>query len=85
MDALLELKLILREEAIPFFTDEELNYYLTRNSNNISGAAYELLIVKSENTTLSISGLNTADTSQYFRRLAQNYRPNNSGILGGRF
>ena len=39
--------------------------------------------VKAEDTTLSVSGLNCADTSKYFRRLAQRYRQNNSGQLKG--
>lgn len=78
-----KLKIILRESACPFFTDKELEYYLMKNGGDISKTAYECLIVKSENTTLSVSGLQCADTSKYFLRLAQEYRPNNSGILSG--
>lgn len=77
-----ELKIILREKDIPFFSgDEELEFYLSKNKGDLNKTAYELLIIKSENTTLNISGLTTADSSAYFRRLAQQYRPNNSGIL----
>ena len=82
MEALNELKLILREHDCPFFNDEELQYHLTK-SGNVERAAYYCLIIKAEDTTLSVSGLNCADTSKYFRRLAQRYRPNNSGILQG--
>ena len=77
------MKVVLREEACPFFSDEELLFYLGENNNDERKAIYQCLIVKSEDTTLSISGLQAADTSKYFRRLAQRYRTNNSGILKG--
>ena len=76
-----ELKLILRENDIPFFKDDELEYYLTKNGGDVKKAAYECLLIKAENTSLNIGGLSTADSSAYFRRLASRYRPNNSGIL----
>lgn len=77
-----ELKILIREDACPFFGDKELAYYLSI-SNNVKEAAYKCLLIKAENTTLSVSGLNAGDTSQYFRRLASQYRPNNSKVLGG--
>ena len=76
------LKFILRESEMPMFTDEELQSYLD-NSESFELALYELLMLKSENTGLQISGLTIQDTSSYFRRLAQTYRPHNSGVLGG--
>ena len=76
------LKFILREAEMPMFTDEELQRYLD-NSDSFELALYELLLLKSENTGLQVSGLNIQDTSSYFRRLAQTYRPHNSGVLGG--
>lgn len=83
MTAIEELKIVLRERDIPFFEDEELEYYLAKNNNDFERTAYQTLLIKAENTTLSISGMTTADTSAYFRRLASRYRPNNSGILAG--
>lgn len=77
------LKVILREKDCPFFEDEELAFYLKENDNDFNATAYQLLIIKSETTTLVLSGLEAADTSKYFRRLAQRYRVHNSGILGG--
>lgn len=77
-----ELKMILREKDCPFFEDSELKYYLDKYGT-IEKTAYYCFIIKSEDTTLSVSGLDCADTSKYFRRLAQRYRPNNSGILKG--
>lgn len=76
------LKFILRESEMPMFTDEELQTYLEQ-SDSFELALYELLLLKSENTGLQVSGLNISDTSSYFRRLAQTYRPHNSGVLEG--
>lgn len=83
MSDLDNLKLILREGDIPFFTDEQLEFYLGQNQGDVRDAAYQCLLVKAEDTTLSVNGLSTADTSKYFRRLASLYRPFNSGILKG--
>lgn len=80
MSDLEELKLILREKDIPFFEDSELEYYLGKYGS-VNNAAYHCLLIKAENTALSVSGFNTADSSEYFRRLAGRYRPNNSGVL----
>lgn len=75
-------KFILREKEMPMFSDDELKDYLSKASSE-EEALYELLLLKSENTSVSLSGLTTADTSDYFKRLAAVYRPSNSGILGG--
>lgn len=83
LNYLSELKLILREKDCPFFSDEELTYYYEKNGQSINNTAYQCFLIKAEDTTLSISGLNCADTSKYFRRLAQNYRQSNSGTLHG--
>ena len=82
VETLDRLKFILRESEMPMFTDEELQSYLD-NSDSFELALYELLLLKSENTGLQISGRTIQDTSSYFRRLAQTYRPHNSGVLGG--
>lgn len=81
MSNLDELKLVLREDDIPFFTDEQLEFYLRENKMDYNATAYQCLLIKAEDTSISISGLNTTDTSKYFRRLASNYRPNSSRIL----
>lgn len=83
MEALDKLKLMIREKDCPFFSDSELVFYLEESDGDLNKAAYRCLILKSENTTLSVSGLQCADTSKYFRRLAQKYRTTNSGILPG--
>ena len=47
MGEIQELKLILREETSPFFSDEEIAYYLEKNNYNVNTTAYECLIIKS--------------------------------------
>lgn len=83
MSNLEDLKIVLREEEVPFFTDQQLEFYLRENQGDYRATAYQCLLIKAENTTLSISGLSTGDSSTYFRRLAGQYRPNNSGVLRG--
>ena len=78
-----ELKLILREKDCPFFSDDELEYYYQKNGQSVNKTARQCFLVKAEDTTLSISGLSCADTSKYFRRMSQQYRESNSGILKG--
>lgn len=83
LSSISDLKIVLREKDIPFFSDDELEFYVAQNNGDYDAAAYQCLIIKSEDTTLSISGLSTADSSKYFKRLASKYRPRNSGILPG--
>lgn len=83
MNSLEDLKIVLRESDVPFFTNEELEFHLRENNGNYRLTAYQCLLIKAEDTTLSVSGLNAADSSKYFRRLASRYRPHNSGILKG--
>lgn len=78
-----DLKTVLREEDVPFFTDKQLEFYLRENNGDYRATAYQCLLIKAEDTTLSISGLSAGDSSKYFRRLAARYRPNNSGVLRG--
>lgn len=78
-----KIKIETREHQCPYFEDEDIEYYLQKNNNDLNATIYELLIIKSEDSTISVSGLNTGDTSAYFKRLASRYRPFNTGILGG--
>lgn len=83
MNSLEELKIVLRESDVPFFSDEQLEFWLKENNGDYKATAYQCLLIKAEDTTLSVSGLSAADSSKYFRRLAARYRPHNSGILKG--
>lgn len=73
----------VREDQAPYFDDDDFEYYLSKNNGNVNATIYEMLIVKSEDSTISVSGLNTSDTSGYFKRLASRYKQFNSGILSG--
>lgn len=77
------IKKLLREVECPFFSDDDIDFYLSENNGNENKTLYQMFLIKAEDTTLSVSGLNCADTSKYFRRLAQRYRQNNSGQLKG--
>ena len=83
MNRLDDLRIVLREDDVPFFTNEQLVFYLRENGGDYQKTAYQCLLIKAEDTTLEISGLTTGDSSKYVRRLAARYRPNNSGTLKG--
>lgn len=75
------IKKEVREAQAPYFGDDDFIYYLQKNNGDINATIYEMLIIKSEDSTISVSGLSTSDTSSYFKRLASRYRRYNSGIL----
>ena len=82
MGEIQELKMILREESSPFFSDEEIAYYLQKNNYNIDATAYECLLLKAEDDSISLpGGLQLANNSSYWLRLAKKYKPNGSKIL----
>lgn len=82
MSKIEELQLILREEGNPFFSLIELQYYLDKNNNDINRTAYECLLIKAEDDSISLpGGLSIANNSSYWLRLAQRYRPIRSRIL----
>lgn len=78
-----KIKREIREQDSPYFEEEDFSYYLDKNDGDVNATIYEMLIIKSEDSTISVSGLSTQDTSSYFKRLASRYKPYNSGILGG--
>lgn len=73
----------VREDQAPFFEEGDFEYYLEKNKGDVNATIYEMLILKSEDSTISVSGLNTTDTSSYFKRLASRYKSFNSGTLKG--
>ena len=81
MDKLEQLKFNIREKDYPCFGDEELLYILEQAGGDVREASYNALIMKSENTGLSVSGLTTKDTSSYFKMLASRFIRTNSGVL----
>lgn len=77
------IKKEIREEQAPYFEEDDFQYYLDKNDGNVEATIYEMLIIKSEDSTISVSGLSTQDTSGYFKRLASRYKQFNSGTLQG--
>lgn len=75
------IKMEIREAQAPYFEESDFEYYLAKNGGDVNATIYEMLIIKSEDSTISVSGLSTQDTSGYFKRLASRYKPFHSGIL----
>lgn len=73
----------VRENQSPYFEEDDFYHYLNKNNGDVNSTIYEMLIVKSEDSSISVSGLSTQDTSAYFKRLASRYKPFNSGIISG--
>lgn len=71
----------IRESQSPYFEEEDFLHYLKKNNGDVNATIYEMLIIKSEDSTISVSGLSTQDTSAYFKRLASRFKPFNSGVL----
>lgn len=78
-----KIKKEVREEQSPYFEEGDFQYYLDKNHGDVNATIYEMLIIKSEDSTISVSGLSTHDTSAYFKRLASRYKPFNSQVLQG--
>ena len=77
------IKKEVREDQAPYFEEDDVQYYLEKNNGNVDATIYEMLIIKSEDSSISVSGLTTHDTSSYFKRLASRYKQFNSGIIKG--
>lgn len=77
------IKKEIRESQAPYFEEEDFPHYLNKNGGDVNATIYEMLIVKSEDSSISVSGLTTQDTSSYFKRLASRYKQYNSGVLSG--
>lgn len=75
------LKMNIRENEYPYFSDEELESLLAVNGGDIRKTSYDCLIIKAENTGLNISGLSTKDSSAYFKMLASKFVKTNTGSL----
>ena len=71
----------IRENQSPYFEDDDIQYYLEKNNGDLKKTIYELLIIKSEDSSIKVSGLTTHDTSGYFKRLASKFKQYNSGEL----
>lgn len=82
-EQLADLKMILREKDIPFFDEKELRFHLERSGYDLNLAAYQCLVIKAEECSLSLSGLDLKDSSAYWLRLAAMYRPSCTTVIKG--
>lgn len=77
-----ELKLRLREETSPFFTDEELAYYLEMFNNDLDKTTYKLALMKAEDDSISLpGGLSLPNNKSQWLTIAAMYKPNESRCL----
>lgn len=77
-----ELKIRLREDTSPFFSEEELAYYLNFYNKDLDLTTYHLCILKAEDDSISLpGGLSLANNSKYWLNLARRYKPNGSKVL----
>ena len=73
----------IREQQIPYFEEGDIEYYLDKNNGDVNATIYEMLIIKSEDSSIEVSGLISGDMSGYLKRLASKYKKFNSGCLIG--
>lgn len=83
VEKITHIRRAIREFQSPYFDEDDFSFYLNKNNGDVNATIYEMLIIKSEDSTISVSGLSTQDTSAYFKRLASRYKPFNSGIMQG--
>lgn len=81
-----ELKIELCEREFPFFSDEELNFFLAKYGD-MDLCIYYCALRKAENTAVEFSeGMVLPDQSKYFKSIANSAysrwrgRNNNSGV-----
>lgn len=75
------IKREIREIQCPYFDEDDFLYYLEKNNGDVNKTIYEMLIIKSEDSSIAVSGLTTHDTSGYFKRLASKFRTYNTRNL----
>lgn len=76
-------KIELREEKSPFFTEDEIKYYIFEKHNgNFDRAMHEMCLMKAENDYISLSGgFEMADNSSYWKMLANKYKAKKNSFL----
>ncbi|MDK2917294.1 MAG: hypothetical protein PWQ37_27 [Candidatus Petromonas sp.] len=86
MTPLEELKFNLRESENPYFDDTELQVLLDKNQigveddgatpiYDINAATYEGLLIKAEDDSIKLPGLDIPSSQKYYLRLARLFRP----------
>ena len=78
MEHIDEIKILIREnkEEDSYFDDSEIRYYFKKNNSDVEATAYELLLIKAEDDSVSLpNGIKLTNNENYWLRLAQKYRP----------
>lgn len=91
MTPLEELKFNIRETDSPYFDAAGLQQLLDRNKigeeedgspiYDIESASYEALIIKAEDDSIKLPGLDIPSSQSYYLRLAKMYRPSAAGNM----
>lgn len=93
MDALKKLKLLCLENAPEsgdacaaalsprMFSDKQLQDYLELNDGDVEGAAYQVLLLKSQSTQATLAGMTLPEQQNYYLRLAKRARKNVGGAI----
>lgn len=76
------LKENLREEAHPFFSDEELEKIYAESGGDIGEATYRALIIKAESDGIKLPDMTLEASRRYWLSLASLYRKNRTGTVG---
>jgi hypothetical protein len=80
MNKIEELKFNLREKSNPYFSDEELDWLLLKHGS-VRKATYEGLLLKAEDDSIKLPGLDIPSSKNYYLKLAKHFRPNKTGQL----
>lgn len=75
------IRIIIREDTYPMFSDQEIQFYLDEFGGDDDRTIYELCCLKATSGQVSVGGLTLPSMDRDFMRIANQYRPNNSGIL----
>ena len=63
------------------YSDEQLNDILSLHEEDVEAAAYDVLIRKSQNTSVTLGDMSVADQSKYWLRRAAALRKNGGRAL----
>ncbi len=81
-EILANLKLNLREEKFPCFSDDELTYVLNKYNFDLERTTYECLVMKAQDDTIRLpSGLSIQSSRNYWLSIAKRYRQNAGGSI----
>lgn len=75
------IKKIILEDRYPMFWDQDIEFYLEEYGGDVERTIYELCCIKATSGDINIDGLTLPNLERDFMRIANEYRPNNSGIL----